>query len=278
MCQKFENGKYSSESAFLCSKDSGDLNLYDQRTFNRWLKKFRQGELKNDDKKRNKKSPYDDVRAKLIEYIELRERLYKRDKCGLSWALLKQKALVFAKNLGHDDFKAGDSFIHGALKSGNKRSVSLHGEGMEMSEDEQMAKKKLFLDSMRDVMEKNNIPLKRVYNADQTGLFFNKLPNRIYIDKEAKDYRGVKQMKSKDRVTLMVATSAIGDKIPLFMVGKAKNPECFRLCGGKPPMHYHYQTNAWFDKDVTVHWINKVLWPWHLQQHGNVCCLLLLDN
>jgi hypothetical protein len=95
-------------SSFLRSKDSGDLNLYDQRTFNRALKKFRQGALKNDDKKRYKKSPYDDVRAKLIEYIELRERLYKRDKCGLSWALLKQKALVFAKQLGHDDnFKAG---------------------------------------------------------------------------------------------------------------------------------------------------------------------------
>ena len=63
-----------------------------------------------------------------------------------------------------------------------------------------------------------------------------------------KDYRGVKQMKSKDRVTLMVATSAVGGKIPLFMVGKAKAPECFRLCqGNKPPMAYHHQANAWFD-------------------------------
>jgi hypothetical protein len=69
-------------------------------------------------KTRNQKN--DDVRVKLIEYIELQEQLYKRDKCGLSWALLKQTALLFAKNLGHDDFKAGDSFIHGALKSGNK--------------------------------------------------------------------------------------------------------------------------------------------------------------
>ncbi len=126
-----------------------------------------------------------------------------------------------------------------------------------MSEEEQIAKKKLFLDSMRDTMEKYKIPLERFYNADQTGLFFNKLPNRIYIVKEAKDYCGIKKMKSKDRVMLMVATSAVGEKIPLFMVGKAKAAECFRLCGGKQPMHYHYQTNAWFDKSVTLHWINK---------------------
>ena len=129
------------------------------------------------------------------------------------------------------------------------------------------------MNSMRDNIEKYNISLNRIYNADQTGLFFNKLPNRIYVDKAAKDYRGVKQMKSKDRVTLMVATSATGEKIPLFMVGKAKSPECFRLCDGKPPLPYYHQANAWFDKDVTVHWINRVLWPWHLEHHGNVYCL-----
>jgi hypothetical protein len=57
-----------------------------------------------------------------------------------------------------------------------------------------------------------------------------------------KDYCGVKQMKSKDRVTLMVASSAAGAKILLFMVGKLKQLECFRLAaGGKPTMHYHHQ-------------------------------------
>ncbi len=49
-------------------------------------------------------------------------------------------------------------------------------------------------------------------------------------------------MKSKDRVTLMVASSAAGAKILLFMVGKLKQLECFRLAaGGKPTMHYHHQ-------------------------------------
>jgi hypothetical protein len=131
---------------------------------------------------------------------------------------------------------------------------------------------------MRDKMDKYNIPLEHVYNADQTGLFFNKLPNRIYVDKASNDYDGVKQMKSKDQLTLMVAISAGGEKIPLLMVGKAKSPECFRLCDGKPPVSYYHQTNAWFDRDVTMHWINRVLWPWHLEQHGNVYWLLLLDK
>jgi len=42
-------------------------------------------------------------------------------------------------------------------------------------------------------------------------------------------------MKSKEWVKLMVATSAVCDRIP-FMVGKAKTLEYFRLCDRKPPM------------------------------------------
>jgi hypothetical protein len=90
-------GKHSSQLAFLCSKDTGEWGIHDQRTFNKVLKRVEQGELKNDNNKRTKKVPYNDVKDKLIEYIELRERFYKHDKCQLSWAVLKNKALCFAK-------------------------------------------------------------------------------------------------------------------------------------------------------------------------------------
>ena len=98
LCRKYVQGKYSSCNAFLRSAESGsDVSIQDARTFNRALKKFKDGGLINDDKKRKK----EDIRAKLIYYIEPQEQIYKRDKCGLSWALLKQKSLVFAEQLGH---------------------------------------------------------------------------------------------------------------------------------------------------------------------------------
>jgi lipopolysaccharide biosynthesis glycosyltransferase len=77
------NGKYPSQSAFLCSKDSGDLSVDDQQTFNT-------GTLMNNDKQWIKKSPYDNIKVKLLEYIELREQLYKQDKCRLSWVWAAQ--------------------------------------------------------------------------------------------------------------------------------------------------------------------------------------------
>ena len=38
------------------------------------------------------------------------------------------------------------------------------------------------------------------------------------------------------------------------------------------------EKNAWFDKQVTLKWINEVLWPYHKKKHGNKRALLILDN
>ena len=90
LCLKYTRSKFSSANAFLRSAESGtDVSLDDARTFTRALKKFKEGGLNNDEQKRKKLSPYEDIKARLLEYIKPRERLYIRDKCGLSWALLK---------------------------------------------------------------------------------------------------------------------------------------------------------------------------------------------
>jgi hypothetical protein len=48
LCQKYVSGKWKSESAFLCSEESGEaVSMQHQKTFNRALKKFRDGLLRN---------------------------------------------------------------------------------------------------------------------------------------------------------------------------------------------------------------------------------------
>ena len=125
---------------------------------------------------------------------------------------------------------------------------------------------------------KHNIGKSCLYNADQTGLFYAKLPNRMFVKKGTeKQYAGTKAMKSKDRATLMVCTNAAGEKVPLAIVGKSKKPKCFSLCEKIPPP-YSNQKNAWFDKTVFLWWIREVFWPHHLKEKGDVPCILLLDN
>ena len=56
-----------------------------------------------------------------------------------------------------------------------------------------------------------------VYNADQTGMFYAKLPNSLYVDKNNKnDYKGSKQIKDKLRVMAMISTSADGYRLPVL--------------------------------------------------------------
>jgi len=115
---------------------------------------------------------------------------------------------------------------------------------MDMSEEDKVANRASFLCSLREHMEPHGVTIDRLYNADQTGLFYNKLRNYLYIDKDEQDYHGVKQMKSKNHIMLMVASSAVGKKLPLYMVGKSKKPECFCLCADRPSMAYINQANV----------------------------------
>ena len=100
------------------------------------------------------------------------------------------------------------------------------------------------------LLEEFSIPQLCVYNGDQTELYYRKLPNRMYVDKDTKHHHaGVKQMKDKTRVTLMVGKSVDRRKVPLVVVGKPKKPTCSRLQAhnGLPPIQYTNQRNVWFD-------------------------------
>lgn len=117
----------------------------------------------------------------------------------------------------------------------------------------------IFRSELDDICSSHDIPMERIFNANQTGLYHQKLPNNMYFRKnERSTIRGSKIMKDKNRITVMVCTSAAGDKVHLAVIGKAKRPTCWDLCGNKPPIAYNNQDNAWFDRTITVWWILKV--------------------
>ena len=67
--------------------------------------------------------------------------------------------------------------------------------------------------------------LKDIYNADKFGLFHECLPYKTYQFKSEKssDRKG-----SKICITGLPVANAVGDKLPMFMTGKAKKPQCFK--------------------------------------------------
>ena len=136
------------------------------------------------------------------------------------------------------------------IKSNNKVVTNLHGEANDMIDEEReiimSPWRKYFYARIVEV----DTPPEFVYNACQNGLYYQNLPNRVYINEaNKKGYYGVKLIKYKTRITFMVGTSASGKKVPLAVVGKPKNPECFKLMdGARSPLPYKNQANSSFDQ------------------------------
>ncbi|GFY33868.1 tigger transposable element-derived protein 1 [Trichonephila clavipes] len=61
---------------------------------------------------------------------------------------------------------------------------------------------KIFPEELAKIIEDGDYSADQVFNADETGLYWKKLPNRTYIAKDEKTASGHKA--SKDRVTLLL--------------------------------------------------------------------------
>lgn len=82
-------------------------------------------------------------------------------------------------------FKASNGWIYSLLKRNNSIGVKLHGEAGEISNEEAQELLLQFRSNLALELEKHNIKdLGQVYNGDQTGLFYQKLPNHAYIHRE----------------------------------------------------------------------------------------------
>ena len=144
----------------------------------------------------------------------------------VSGSLLEARARRIAVELGATGFKGSPHFIQNWARHQNLRNLALWGQGV--SADTEAAAPRIT--KIREQLEDH--PTEIIYNMDETGLFYGCVPNRAYVQAgQLRQVRGTKAMKAKDRVTLVLACNASGShKIPVAMIGKAKQPKCF-----KPP-------------------------------------------
>ena len=93
-----------------------------------------------------------------------------------------------------------------------------------------------------------------IYNADETGLFYRLMPDRTLEFKKV-DCHGGKQ--SKERITALVCANMSGtDKVPLFVLGKAADPRCFKNVKSLPTQ-YDSNAKAWMTGEIFTKWVTK---------------------
>jgi hypothetical protein len=148
-------------------------------------KLYKEGKLLLTDMKQVRSGKFNNVGKKLTAYVKLWARLYHKDKCGLSWELMQQKAMQFGANMGYsgEDFTVLHGWIAKTLKKVNKIGIILHDEAAEMSDAERARIIGDWRTTFHELIEQTGDTPSVVYNADQTGLYHTKLPNCLYVDK-----------------------------------------------------------------------------------------------
>ena len=217
----------------------------------------------NPDRKRHRSGKAPEVESALTEWFN---NARSRD-IPLNGTILAEKSESLAKLLHNDDFKATNGWLSRWKKRNNIGYKRLHGE----SKDADTTAAEHWISNVLPSLLKDVSP-DDVYNADETAIYFRALPEGTLAYKT--DTSGGSK-KSKERVTALVATNMSGtDKRRLLIIGKSKDPRCFR--GKKSlPVTYKSSKNAWMTADIFTDWLRSLNREMARQ---NRHILLLVDN
>ena len=137
----------------------------------------------------------------------------------VSASKIQEKAVIFSKELNTENFQVSDGWLRRWKKRHNISFKTVSGESKSVTPEMVNAWSEMSLPTLL-----SNYDLKDIYNPDEFELFYQCLPNKTYQLKSEKCYGG---KLSKIRITGMAAANAMGNKLPMFVIGKAKNPRCF---------------------------------------------------
>ena len=113
--------------------------------------------------------------------------------------------------------------------------------------------------------------LKDIFNADEFGLFYEALTSKS-LHFRGKHCSGEKL--TKVRLTGMTASNALGEKIPMFYIGKSANRGCFKHFRN-PTCRYRSQKKAWMDGTLFEEWLHKFDRKFEMQGRKVV---MIVDN
>ncbi|GFS62976.1 tigger transposable element-derived protein 1 [Trichonephila clavipes] len=147
--------------------------------------------------------------------------------------LIQEKALQFYKSMKQSEpststsqagkeFSASRGWLTGFLKRNSLHNIKIIGESATAE-----GAAKIFPEELAKIIEDGDYSADQVFNADKTGLYWKKLPNRTYIAKDEKTASGHKA--SKDRVTLLLCSNASGDRmLKPILINKSLRPRALK--------------------------------------------------
>lgn len=184
----------------------------------------------------------------------------------LDGPMIRAKAEQFAVSLGVENFKASQGWFMKWKERNDVVFKNIHGESGSVD----MKSAATWMSSVEDIIK--NYEPRNVFNADESGLFYQCLPSSTFAFKGDRCFGG---KNSKQRLSILVGANMDGsEKLPLLMIGKSKQPACFRNVKSKP-VEYTNNKKAWMTSAVFQEWLLKLDLHFGKQKRK---VLLFVDN
>ncbi|XP_025832024.1 tigger transposable element-derived protein 4-like [Agrilus planipennis] len=196
-------------------------------------------------KKKIRKPQYDDLDRAILQWFKQQ----RNNHIPLSGPVIKAKAEFYATELGIANFKASEGWLSKWKQRHNINYGQISGEARDVD-------KNITDDWLQKVwpgMTARYSP-EDIFNADETGLFYKMTPNKTLKFKSEKCIGG---KLSKERITILVAANMTGSvKRKLLVIGKSKNPRCFKNVK-RLPVNYQANKSAWMTSQIFEEEIRK---------------------
>lgn len=169
---------------------------------------------------------------------------------AISGPLLQEKAQKIAYELGATNFKASRGWLDNLKKRNNIVSKIMSGEKKSVDPE---TVEKWKTETLPELIKEYSPS--DVFNADETGLFYNLQPDNTLCYQEEKCHGG---KKSKLRITVLLAANSDGsEKLPPYVIGKSANPRCFKNVKSFPTK-YSANQKAWMNATLFAKWLKDL--------------------
>ncbi|CAH0718928.1 unnamed protein product, partial [Brenthis ino] len=220
-----------------------------------------QAALEGNLSKKLRKPKFEDLDQAMLSWFNNQ----RQNNVPISGPIVKAKAEKFANQLGIIDFKASEGWL-GKFKH---RHQITYGKMNGEARDVDMNVTNNWISTVWPNLKMKYSP-EDIFNADETGLFFKLTPDKTLKFKGEKCVGG---KLSKERITVLVAANMSGtEKRKFLVIGKSKNPRCFKNIK-QLPVSYKANKSAWMTSQIFEEEVRK--WDAELKSRK---ILLLVDN
>ncbi|KRZ78419.1 Tigger transposable element-derived protein 1 [Trichinella papuae] len=113
-----------------------------------------------------------------------------------------------------------------------------------------------YLEQLKQLIDEKGFCPEEIFNADESALFWKKMPSRTFIAKEQHHISGFKTR--KDKITLLCCCNGAGHMIKPGLIYKTANLRAIKHSGRISfPMYWMHNKKAWTTKNLFLYWLHR---------------------